>query len=286
MAKIILSTDSACDLTKDIIEKYDINVIPILVILGDKEFEDGINIEPNNIYAHVDKTGQLPKTAAPSIEIFKEYFLKLAKNGNTVLHISISSRISACYQNAKLAAQEVKNVHIIDSYALSTGASLLILKAHDLIKSGKSIEEIILELEKVKFNVNTSFVIDRLEYLYKGGRCNGLALLGANLLKIHPMALMQNGYLKSFKKFKGSMKVVLSNYLDFLAENFGDYDNTRAFITNTEMDVELLNMVKETVKVKFQFKEILETMAGSTITGHCGKNTLGLLYITNKNIPI
>lgn len=285
MAKVILSTDSTCDLSKEIIERYGIKSVPLIVML-DKEYRDGIDVSPAQIYDYVEKTGVLPKTAAVNSETFTEYFSNLTKNGDAVLHISISNRLSACYQNAKIAAENMKNVYIVDGYALSTGTSLLVLKAHDLLNSGKSLEETVSELEILKLKTQTSFVIDRLDYLYKGGRCSGLALLGANLLKIHPMTLMQNSYLKSFKKFHGSMKVVYSNYIDYLAENFNDYDDTRAFITHTETDPEILNMITEKVKERFKFKEVFDTLAGSTITCHCGKGTVGLLYITNRTMPV
>lgn len=285
MAKVILSTDSTCDLSKEIIEKYDIKSIPLIIML-DKEYRDGMDVSPTLIYDYVEEHGVLPKTAAVSSETFKEHFLNLTRNGDKVLHISISNRLSACYQNAKIAAQAMENVHIVDGYALSTGTSLLILKAHDLLNLGKSLEETVKELEVLKLRTQTSFVIDRLDYLYKGGRCSGLALLGSNLLKIHPMTLMQGGYLKSFKKFHGSMRVVYNSYIDYLAENFNDYDNTRAFITHTETDPAMLDMIKEKVKEKFNFKEVFDTLAGSTITCHCGKGTVGLLYITNNNMPV
>lgn len=284
MANVILSTDSTCDLSKELIEKYQIKIVPLIIILGAKEHIDGKDITPEDIYKYVSETKDLPKTAAPSAEIFKEHFNNLTKNGDSVIHISISNRLSACYQNAKLAAAEFKNVYVIDSYALSTGISLLVLKAYDLLKAGKSIEDTVKEIEVLKHKVNTSFVIDTLDYLHKGGRCGGLALLGANILKIHPMLLMQDGYLKQFKKFRGNMRLVLSNYADHLAEIFQDADVSRIFITHTEMEPELLKMVREIVKTKFKFKEILETTAASTITCHCGKGTLGLLFITKNNI--
>ena len=285
MANLIFSTDSTCDLSKELIEKYNVKIVPLMVILGKNEYIDGVDIVPEDIYKHVKETGELPKTAAPSIETFKEHFKKYTKNDTTVIHVSISTELSACYQNAKIAAQGMKNVHIIDSGALSTGIALLLLKAHDLIQEGKSVKEAIAYIEEIKQKVNTSFAIDTLDYLHKGGRCSGLALFGANILRIHPMLLMQNGKLKQFKKFKGNMRFVFDNYVDHLAEIFADYDNERVFITYTHnTDREIIDMVKTKVKQKFKFKEILESTAGSTITSHCGKGTLGVLFITGNNI--
>ena len=284
MPKIILSTDSTCDLSKEIINKYDIKVVPLIILLGTEEFIDGENIKPDDIYDYVEKTGILPKTAAVSVDVFKKHFLNLTKNGDTVLHISISSQLSASWSNAVTAAKDIKNVYVVDGFALSTGTSLSILKAHDLLSQGKSLKDVISELEIQKYKISTSFTVNKLDFLYKGGRCSGLALLGANILKIHPMVSMQDGFLKPHKKFRGNMDVVLANYIDFLAASYPSYDDTRAFVTHTVMDPALLDLVKKKVKENFKFKEILDTTAGSTITCHCGKGTVGLLFITKKNI--
>jgi len=284
MAKIILSTDSTCDLSEELILKYGVKTIPLIIQLGTDEFIDGQNIQPDDIYDYVQKTGVLPKTAAVSVEPFKQHFSNLTKNGDTVLHISISTYLSACYNNAVTAAKEVKNVYVVDGFQLSTGTSLLILKAYDLIKSGMGIKDVIAELETLKYKTSTSFVVNKLDYLYKGGRCSGLTLLGANILKIHPMVSMQDGYLKPHRKFRGEMGIVLANYFDYLAEIYPVYDDTRAFVTHTVMDQKLMEIAVNKIKQNFKFKELLDTTAQSTITCHCGKGTLGLLFITNKNI--
>jgi len=284
MPKIILSTDSTCDLSKELIKKYDVRIVPLTIILGENDYIDGKNIQPDDIYDYVQKTGILPKTAAASVDSFKEHFTNLTKNGDTVLHVSISNALSASWNNATIAAKQIKNVHVVDGYQLSAGTSLLLLKAHDLLSQGKQLKDVIAELEIIKYKTSTSFVVNKLEYLYKGGRCSGLQLLGANLLKIHPMVSMQESFLKPHKKFRGNMDVVLSNYIDFLAEIYPSYDETRAFVTHTVMDSDLLELAKKKIGENFKFKEILQTMAGSTITCHCGKGTMGLLFITKKNI--
>ena len=284
MPKIILSTESTSDLSEELISKYDVKVVPLIILLGTDEFIDGKTIKPDDIYDYVQKTGVLPKTAAVSVDIFKQHFFDLTKNGDTVLHISISSKLSASWNNATAAAKEVKNVYVLDGFALSTGTLLLILKAHDLILKDASLKEIISELEILKYKTSTSFVVNKLDYLYKGGRCSGLALLGANILKIHPMVSMQDSFLKPHKKFRGNMDVVLANYIDFLAESYPAYDDTRAFVTHTVIDSALLELAKKKINENFKFKELLDITAGSTITSHCGKGTLGLLFITNENI--
>ncbi|MCL1901022.1 MAG: DegV family protein [Firmicutes bacterium] len=284
MPKIILSSDSTCDLSKELILKYDVRIVPLIILLGANEYIDGKNIQPDEIYEYVQKTGNLPKTAAVSVVTLKEHFSDLTKNGDSVLHISISNRLSASWNNATIAAKEFKNVHVVDGFQLSTGTSVLLLKAHDLLSQGKSINEVVSELEILKLKTSTSFAVNKLDYLHKGGRCSGLTLLGANILKIHPMVSMQEGFLKPHKKFRGNMEVVLSNYIDYLAESYPSYDDTRAFITHTAIDPALLELANRKVKENFKFKEILDTTAGSTITCHCGKGTLGLLFLTNQNI--
>ena len=283
--KTIISMDSTMDLTPELVKQFDIRVIPLTIILGDKDYEDGITVTPPDIFAYVEKTGILPKTSAVSSYAFREHFEKLLKECDQVLHVSISQHLSACWQNATLAASELKNVYVVDGGALSTGTSLLAMKARDLLDAGTDIREVIRILEGLVPNDQTSFVVDKLEYLYKGGRCSGLTLLGANLLKIHPILNMQEGYLKPAKeKLRGNMDKVLRKYIEYLHEHYPIPDRTRAFITHTEMDPELVEIAKRATRELFDFETVYETMAGSTITCHCGKGTLGLLFLNDKPV--
>ncbi len=283
--KTIISMDSTMDLTPELVKQFDIRVVPLTIILGDKDYEDGITVTPPDIFAYVEKTGILPKTSAVSSYAFREHFEKLLKECDQVLHVSISQHLSACWQNATLAASELKNVYVVDGGALSTGTSLLAMKARDLLDAGTDIREVIRILEGLVPNDQTSFVVDKLEYLYKGGRCSGLTLLGANLLKIHPILNMQEGYLKPAKeKLRGNMDKVVRNYIEYLHERYPTPDRTRAFITHTEMDPELVEIAKRATRELFDFETVYETMAGSTITCHCGKGTLGLLFLNDKPV--
>ena len=275
---IQLTADSTCDLGESVAQR-NIGIMPLSVILGEKSYLDGVDIVPQDIFDYVAKTGVLPKTAAPSIVDYEEFFKRYTDEGKTVIHFNISSKSSSSHSYAKEAAKSLPNVFVIDSHALSSGQGLLVMKAADMLKEGKSAEEIVAAIECLIPNVNTSFVPDRLDYLYKGGRCSRMAMYGANILKIHPLIEMNQGQLVAEKKYRGSMEKCIGAYIDDLAEKYPEYDTTRCFITHSSADRELVEFAKEKVKRTFSFGEILETVAGSVITGHCGRNTLGVLFI-------
>lgn len=254
--------------------------MPLHVILGTTTYNDGKDITPQMIFDYVEKTGTLPKTAAPSTEDYTEYFKKNLKDYDALIHINISSKASSSNDNAQVAAKPFKNkVFVVDSLALSTGQGLLVLKACDLASEGKKPAEIVEILNGLRAKVNTSFVPDRLDYLHKGGRCSLAALMGAKVLKLHPMIDMKDGQLYAKKKYMGGLERCLKNYVNDLAENYKSYDRTRCFITHSSCEPEVVAKVRELVEATFDFDEIYETVAGSVVTGHCGKNTLGVLFI-------
>ncbi len=276
---IRITTDSTCDLGEHI-QRHGIGVMPLSVILGADSYRDGVDIVPQDIFAYVERTGQLPKTAAPSITDYEEFFSPYIAEGHEVVHIDISAKSSSSYSYAVEAAKGFGGrVHVVDSKALSSGQGLLVMKAVDLLKEGKSADEIEGVLNELRPKVNTSFIPDRLDYLYKGGRCSRMAMYGANLLKIHPLIEMDDGQLVAEKKYRGSMEKCINNYIEDLAEQYPSYDDTRCFITHSSADDSLVEFAKRKVAETFSFKEVLETVAGSVITGHCGRNTLGVLFI-------
>ncbi len=277
---IQITTDSTCDLGAAIRER-NIGVMPLSVILGEKSYRDGVDIVPQDIFDFVDKTGQLPKTAAPSIGDYETFFGNYVDAGKTVIHLNISSKSSAAHSYALKAAESFAGkVHVIDSRALSSGQGLLVMKACDFAEAGCSAEETVAKILPLIPKTNTSFVPDRLDYLYKGGRCSRMAMYGANFLKIHPLIEMKDGQLFAEKKYRGSMQKCISNYIDDLAEQYPSYDKTRCFITHSTADPELVEFAKKKVSETFSFESVLETVAGSVITGHCGRNTLGVLFIS------
>ena len=276
---IRLTADSTCDLGESI-QKRHIGIKPLTVILDGKPYADGVDITPQDIFEYVEKTGQLPKTAAPSAADYEEFFRPYAEAGDTVIHFSISSKSSSsCSYAAEAAKSFGGKVHVVDTKALSTGQGLVVLYAADLLEAGASAEEIVEKANAVRPFVNTSFVPDRLDYLYKGGRCSRMALYGANLLKIHPLIEMQDGQLTAGKKYRGSMEKCIAQYVEGLAARYPAYDKRRCFITHSCADEEVVEAARQKVKALFHFEEVLETVAGSVITGHCGRNTLGVLFI-------
>lgn len=278
--KIRITSDSTCDLSKELVEKYDVGIIPLAVVMGGNVYHDGIDIKPQDIFDNVAKTGVLPKTSAPSIEEYTEFFANQLKDCEAIVHYNISSKASSSHENAKNAAKTFnKKVFVVDSMALSTGQGLLVLKACDLAAAEKSPREIVEITEGLRNNVNTSFVPDALDYLHKGGRCSLASLMGAKVLKLHPMIDMKDGQMYAKKKYMGGIERCLRNYINDLADEYHRYDKTRCFITHSSCEPDVVAKAKEQVQSLFGFDEVLETIAGCVVTSHCGKNTLGVLFI-------
>ena len=280
--KIRITSDSTCDLNHLIAER-NIGIMSLQVNLGADAFRDGVDITPEKIFAFVAETGTLPKTAAPSIGEYEEFFAKELEGYDALIHINISSKSSGSHNFAKNAAEGFNGkVFVVDSKALSTGQGLLVLKACDLRDEGKSAEEIVAVLEELREHINTSFVPDNLDYLHKGGRVSGMVKTVAGLFKIHPQILMEDGQLIPGKKYKGKMSVLIKQYIDDLKEMYPDYDKSRCFVTHSTAERELVDAAIAKVKETFEFDEIIETVAGSIVTSHCGKGTLGVLFVYNK----
>ena len=284
MAKIIISSDSTCDLSAELKERYGIRIIPLGITLGTEVYRDGIDITPDDIYAHHAKTGELPKTTASNVGECIDYFTDLTKDGDAVIHFTISSTMSSTYSNACLAAEEFENVYVIDSKNLSTGGGLLVIAAAEMANSGMEAPAIVEELEKLVPCVDASFVIDSLEYLHKGGRCSAVAMLGANLLKLKPCIEVKNGSMGVGKKYRGVYGRVLAEYVDERLQNLDDIDTSRVFVTHAGCDLEIVESVLQQVKDTGLFKEVFLTRAGCTVSSHCGANTLGVLFIRKSPI--
>ena len=273
-----------CDSTADLEYLFadrNIDVLPLFVTLGDKNYYDGKDIHPPDIFDYVKKTGILPKTAARSEEDYYDFFRSYTEQGESVLHFNISSKFSASNESAKKAAARLKNVYVVDSYNLSTGTGLLAMYASDLLKEGVPAEEIYRRVTARIPHVQASFVVDTMDYLYKGGRCSGVAKFAASVLRIKPMILVKDGGMVVGKKYMGSFDKVIVKYVEDTLRSFPTPDYTRIFITHTYAAPETVQAVRETIQKLAPFKEILETKAGCTVTSHCGKNTLGILYIND-----
>lgn len=279
MKKIAISLDSACDLSKELIEKYDFKVIPFGVNLGDKFFYDG-EVTPEEIFEYADNNKTLPKTNAVNEEAFKEHFAKILNDYDAIIHFDISSEMSSAYQNAVNASKNFKNVYVVDSRTLSTAISLEAIYAKKLTETMDDPAKIVELVKKRIPAVQASFIIERLDYLYKGGRCSGLALLGANLLKIRPEIEVLNGNMKNTEKFRGKMADCVTKYCRATLEKYNHPDKSVIFITHSVADKELVDAAKAVVS-EYGFENVYETTAGCTVSSHCGKNTLGILYIND-----
>lgn len=277
--KIKLISDSTCDLSKELIEKYDIEILPLFVGVGDKNLRDGVEITPEDIYDYVDKSGKLPTTAAPNIDSFLTVFRRWRDEGYEIVHFNISGDFSSSYRNACLAAEEVGGVYVVDTRNLSTGQGLVVLYGAELLAQGKSAAEIAEACAAVTPKVEASFVVDSIDYLRKGGRCSAVAALGANLLKLKPCIEVIDGKMTPSKKYRGNIGKVILQYVDDRLRDRDDIDLHRIFITHTRCDDEIIARVEEKIKSYFDFGEILETTAGCTVTSHCGPYTLGILFI-------
>lgn len=258
--------------------------MPLKITLGDKTYTDGVDITPDDIYAHHDKTGELPKTAATNVGDCLEFFKPFTDAGKTVIHFTISSEMSSTYNNACLAAEELGNVYVIDTRNLSTGGGLLVVAAAEMLNAGLSAEETVEKTRALAPCVDASFVIDSLEYLYKGGRCSALAMFGANLLKLKPCIQVKDGKMDVAKKYRGKFSEVLKQYVKDKISDYSDIELDRVFITHAGCDPELVNEIVALVRKEVPFKEVFMTRAGCTVSSHCGANTLGVLFIRKSPI--
>ncbi len=277
--KIKLISDSTCDLSPELIKKYDIEILPLYVTIGEEHLLDGVEVTPDDIYDYVDKSGKLPSTAAPNIGNFLEVFKKYRNEGFEVVHFNISGDFSSSYHNACAAAEEVGGVYVVDSRNLSTGQGHVVLYGAELAAQGKSAREICEACTAITSKVEASFVVDSIDYLRKGGRCSAVAALGANLLKLKPCIEVIDGKMTPSKKYRGKIEKVILQYVEERLAGRNDIDTHRIFVTHTRCDKEVVDAVKKKIAEHFDFDEILETTAGCTITSHCGPYTLGILFI-------
>lgn len=277
--QITISSDSTCDLSQGLVNRYNIHILPMGVTLGDKMYRDGIDITPDQIYAHHEKTGQLPKTSAINIAESADFFAELTKDGSAVIHFTISSSMSATYNNARIAAEDFEDVYVVDAKNLSTGSGLLVLAAAEMAQEGMEAKEIAKKVSELADCVDASFVVDNLEYLAKGGRCSVVAAFGANLLQLKPCISVKNGAMGVGKKYRGKFEKTLLSYVADRLADAEDICLDRVFVTHAGCDADIVESVVNAVKGTLPFKEVLVTRAGCTVSSHCGANTLGVLFI-------
>ncbi len=282
MKEVVITADSTCDLPSHIIEKNNIIITPLSVLLGDKTYLDGVDVFPKDIYEYVERTGILPKTSAVTPAQYYEVFEKAAKEGKSVVHIGLSSAISSSYQNACIAASEFDNIYCVDSKSLCTGMGLLVLKACDFRAKGFDAKKIANRVNSLVPKVSTTFVLDNLEYLHKGGRCSGVAKFSANVLGIKPSIAVdpKTGKLDVAKKYRGKMDVVYKQYINDTLKDINKIDTSRIVIANSGgISPDIISFAKGVIEGKADFGEVILADAKCTISSHCGPKTLAVFYI-------
>ena len=277
--KIKILSDSTCDLSPAQLQELDIDLARLTVVKGGEQFVDGESITPADIFAHVAAGGDLCSTSAYSVGEYEELFSKYADQYDGIIHINIGSGFSSCHQNATIAAADFPNVRVIDSMNLSTGQGHVVLEACRLAKTCSSLDEIVEKLNAFTPRVRASFLLDRLDYMVKGGRCSAAAALGANLLNLKPCIEVRNGKMGVAKKYRGPYAKCLANYVKDQLSN-PDIIRGELFLTYTKVDDKCLTAVKEAITECESFETCYETTAGCTVSCHCGPGTLGVLFVT------
>lgn len=284
MNKVLIASDSTSDLSVELIRSHNIHILPLGVHLGDKNYTDGVDIHPDDIYAHYRNCKELPKTSAVNMADFCSFFEKETKQGHSIVLFTISGDMSSTYNNARLAAEQFNDVYIVDTRNLSTGGGLLVLHACEMAEHGASASEIAQECTKLTEHVDASFVIDDLEFLHKGGRCSALAALGANVLHIKPCISVKNGKLGVAKKYRGKFNIVLKQYIADRIGDGRDILKENVFITHAGCDEQIYRSCIDQVTELLPDAQVHLTRAGCTVSAHCGKNTLGVLFIRKHPI--
>ena len=277
--KIAVSCESTSDLSKELLHDYDVKIIPYHIVLDGEEFEDG-KYTTHEMLQKVEECGVLPKTNAINVYNYTEYFTNLRKEFDAVIHVCLSSGLSSSCNNAINASKEVENVYVIDSKSLSTGIGLLCMYARELVNAGEEAKVIAEKVQARAEKLQVSFIVERLDFLYKGGRCSSLQRFGANLLKLRPRIVVSDGKMSSDKKYRGKMGGVIAKYCEEVLQEFNSPDLDKVFITYTTATEEMVESARKACE-NAGFKNIYETRAGGTIASHCGPNTLGILYFND-----
>ena len=276
---IKILTDSTCDLPRELMEEYDISVIPLHINLGERSLLDGEEVTPQDIFAHVAAGGELPSTAAINLSRFQEAFAGYASGHDAVICITIGSGFSSCFQNASAAAGDFSNVYVVDSQNLSAGQGIAALSAARMARQGLSPEEILPRLQTLISKIDTSFILDRLDYMSKSGRCSSVAALGANLLKLKPCIELKDGQMTVGKKYRGAMPKVMRQYVWDRLEKYEKQQETEVFVTHPPANPDALLATWEALAVDGRFHKIWDVDAGCTVACHCGPNTIGIIFL-------
>ena len=281
MVKIV--SDSTCDLSQELLQRYDVSILPLHILLGEQEYEDGQDIFPDEIYQWSDKNKTTPKTSAPALDRVMDLLRPYVAEGREVICFAISESMSTSANVMRIAAEELeaeKLITVIDSANLSTGIGLLVIEAAIMAQNGKNAQDIVKKMEELKPFVRASFVVDTLTYLYRGGRCSGLAAMAGGALKLHPKIVVEDGAMNPAKKYRGKMKKVLMDYVKDMENELKQAKKDRVFIKHSGCDQDIIREIYQHLDSLNIFSEILVTRAGGVISSHCGPGTLGVLFIS------
>lgn len=276
--KIKITADSTCDLSAQLLEQWDISLMPIHILLDGQTYLDGVDIRPEQIFDHVRNGGKMPSTAAANVIEYHDFFASFAGSCDAVIHVSLGSRFSSCCQNANLAAQEFENVYVVDSENICTGQGYLVLRAAQWAANGLTPRNICRRLQGLAKRVELSFVLDRLDYMAKSGRCSGVLAFGANLLRIKPCLEVIDGELKVTKKYRGPLPVCVARYAQERLENRTDIDENMVLISSCLPQAGCVEAERAAIRKLGKFQEVLETDIGSTIGGYSGPGTIGIVF--------
>ena len=277
--KIKILSDSTCDLSQELLTKYDITLIPITVIKDGIPYSDGVSITREEIFAHVAAGGDLCTTAAMNADEYASWFQKYTDEYDGIIHVNIGSGFSSCYQNACIAAEDFPNVRVVDSQNLSTGQGLVVLEIAKLIEQYNDLDTIHQKAQEFTEKVEASFLLDQLKYMVKGGRCSSAAALGANLLNLKPCIEVKSGKMAVVKKYRGNYAKCLASYVKERIADRDDLQRETLFVTCTPVTDECRKAVAEAVDAYADFENIYWTDAGCTVSCHCGPGTLGVLFV-------
>ena len=276
--KIKITADSTCDLTQELLQQWNISLMPMHILMGGESYLDGVTVHPADVFVHVQNGGQTPKSAAANLVEYSDFFAPFAKEYDAVIHISVGSKFSSCFQNARLAAQEYENVSVVDSENICTGQGYLVLRAAKWAADGLPPKSICMRLQNLAKRVELSFVLNQLDFMAKSGRCSGVLAFGANILGIKPSLAVINGELKVVKKYRGSLPICVGKYITDQLDGRDDIDNTMVFVSSCQPKPGCMDAIKAGLRKYGKFEHIIETDIGTTIGGYSGPGTIGIVF--------
>ena len=276
--RIKITADSTCDLSEELLKKWDIALMPMHILMGEDSYLDGVTVHPADVFAYVNQGGKMPKSAAANLVEYTEFFAPFAKEYDAVIHISVSSKLSSCFQNARLAAGEFENVCVVDSQNICTGQGYLVLQAAKWAADGLPPKNISMRLQGLAKRVELSFVLNQLDYMAKSGRCSGVLAFGANILGIKPSLAVIDGELKVVRKYRGSLPICVGKYITDQLANREDIDRSMVFISSTQAKPGCMEAIKAGLRQYGNFENVYETDIGTTIGGYSGPGTIGIVF--------